>query len=71
MSKFVICKFVSFNNVWVKRENWRAENFSITLRDSYDFVIPTALLYHLKQNASLVTCTLNYGVNIKTIKLKL
>ena len=35
---------ISFNNVWVKREEWRAENFSITLRNSEHFYIPTPLL---------------------------
>ena len=45
MSKYVNGMLpISFNNVWVKRENWRGENFSITLRNSDDFYIPTALL---------------------------
>ena len=35
---------ISFNNVWVKREEWRAENFSITLRNREKFYIPTPLL---------------------------
>ena len=40
----------SFNNVWIKRENWRAENFSITLRNSDDFYIPTPLLSQTERN---------------------
>ena len=45
MSKYVHGLLpVSFNNVWVKREEWRAETFSLTLRNSENFYIPTPLL---------------------------
>ena len=33
-----------FNNVWLKRESWRADNFSFSLHNSKDLFIPTALL---------------------------
>ena len=33
-----------FNNVWLKRESWRADNFSFSLRNSEYLFIPTALL---------------------------
>ena len=33
-----------FNNEWLKRESWRADNFSFSLRNSEDLFIPTALL---------------------------
>ena len=35
---------LAFNNVWMKREQGRAENFNFNLRNSDDLYIPTALL---------------------------
>ena len=45
MSKYVQGLLPStFNNVWLKRESWRADNFTFSLRNSEDLYIPTALL---------------------------
>ena len=35
---------LAFSNVWMKREQGRAENFNFNLRNSDDLYIPTALL---------------------------
>ena len=53
----------SFNNAWIKIENWRAENFSMV------FIYQP--LFSLKLNAILIFCSLNYGVSFQIMISKL
>ena len=57
-----------FNNVWLKRESWRADNFSFSLHNSEDLLSPQ--LSFLRLNANRIFCFPGSGLNLMSLLSK-